>query len=202
MPSDAAWRTYDRAWSRLRRGDARAAVQLLCEHLARPDLPPDAEADLRHLLGRAFDELGDEEGMVREWVAVRRLDETLDPPRPRLSAEAFERCAEAALDELPVELRERLDRVAVVMDDRPSEAMIRDGIDPRILGLYSGVPYPQRSVLGSGAFPEVIYLFVRNLEAEARSERQLVEQIRITVVHETAHYFGLSDEELAGMGLA
>lgn len=202
MSPDPVTRAYERAWRSLRGGDADAAVRILRDGLAAPGLTPADEADLRHLLGRALEDVGDDAGMVREWLAVRRLDEALDPPRPRLDPEEFERRATAALRELPSELRERLKSVAIVIDERPGEAMVRDGVDPRILGLYSGVPYPDRSVLGAGAFPEVIYLFSRNLEAEVGDKRELAEQIRITVVHETAHYFGLSDDELAGMGLA
>ena len=202
MTADPAGRAYDRAWHLLSDGDAATAARTLRDALARPALAPVDEADLRHLLGRALDALGDEEGMVREWMNVRRLDEELDPPAPRLDPEEFERRAAAALEELPEELRERLKSVAIVIDGRPSAGMVRDGVDPRILGLYTGVPYPDRSVLGSGAFPEVIYLFSRNLEAEVEDDRELAEQIRITVAHETAHYFGLDDDDLARLGLA
>ena len=202
MSADPAGRAYDRAWRLLGDGDAATAARTLRDALSRPALAPADEADLRHLLGQALDALDDEVGMVREWLAVRRLDEELVPPAPRLDPEEFERRAAAALEELPEELRRRLEGVAIVIDDRPSKGMVRDGVDPRILGLYSGVPYPDRSVLGSGAFPEVIYLFSRNLEAEVGGDRELAEQIRITVAHETAHYFGLDDDDLAGMGLA
>ena len=202
MSPDPVTRAYERAWRTLRDGDAGSAARILRDGLAAPGLTPADEADLRHLLGRALEDVGDEAGMVREWLAVRRLDKALDPPRPRLDPEEFERRATAALQELPSELRERLESVATFVDDRPGETLVRDGVDPQILGLYSAVPYPDWSVLGAGALPEVIYLFSRNLEAEVRDERELAEQIRITVVHETAHFFGLSDDELAGMGLA
>jgi predicted Zn-dependent protease with MMP-like domain len=199
--SDTATDACERAWDLLQSGSAREAARLLDRALRSPGLRPDDEADLRHLLGQAHEGLGDDGGMVREWLAVRRLDEGLDPPRSRILPEEFERYADAALRELPAGLRGRLRDVAIIIDERPSEDMVRDGIDPRLLGLYSGVPYPDQSMLGAAAFPEVIYLFQRNLEAEVADDRALAEQIRITVVHETAHYFGMSDEELARLGL-
>lgn len=199
--SQRAARAYERAWQLLSEGAVREAAGVLTGALRTPRLSRADEADLRHLLGRCYDELGDEDAMVGEWLTVRRLDRELDAPQPRLSPEEFEERVDAALRELPGDLRDRLGAVAIVVDERPGEAMVRDGIDPRILGLYSGVPYGQRSFFGGGAFPEVIYLFARNLEAEAADDRQLEHQIRITVVHETAHYFGLSDQELAALGL-
>jgi predicted Zn-dependent protease with MMP-like domain len=55
--------------------------------------------------------------------------------------------------------------------------------------------------MGGGGYPEVIHLFQRNLETEAVDEDDLAEEIRVTVIHETAHYFGMSDEELRRLGL-
>jgi len=60
---------------------------------------------------------------------------------------------------------------------------------------------PNQSTMGSASLPSVISLFQRNLEAEADDDAELREQIRITVIHETAHYFGLSDDDLERLGL-
>ena len=70
-------------------------------------------------------------------------------------------------------------------------------LDPRILGLYEGVALPDREGLaGRPALPDRIFLFQHNLEHEASTRAELVEQIRITVFHEVGHYFGFSDEDL------
>ena len=190
----------ERGWQLLEAGAAGEAAALLRSALERRPDPPD-EADLRHLLGRALDELGDEKGMVREWLLVRRLDEQLDPPRPMFSPDQFERVAAQALDELPADLLERLRDVPIIIDDRPSIGMVSDGIDPRLLGLFHGVPYPDQSTMFGTAAPWTIYLFQRNLEAETRGTDELANEIRVTVIHETAHYFGLSDADLARLGL-
>ncbi len=130
-----------------------------------------------------------------------RLDAAAEPDAPLMSHKRFEKIAEKALGELPDEILEWLANVPVLVDDRPSEAMVLDGIDPRILGLFSGVAVPDQSVLGGGPQNGVIHLFQRNLERETRDEEELADEIRITVLHETAHYFGYDEDDLERLGL-
>jgi len=182
-------------------GDPSEAVRLLRELLAGPPLDPLDEADARHLLGIACEEKGDRKGMVREWLATLRLDRANDPPQPRLSRDEFERLAAAALEELPEEVLAKLDDVPLIVEDRPSEAMVLEGLDPRTLGLFHGLALPERSVLGPGPDVGIIHLFQRNLEREAVDDEDLAEQIRITVLHETAHYFGASEDDMHRFGL-
>lgn len=191
----------DVAWALLRDGAAPEARRALQDLLEDPGLDELDEADARHLLGLVLEELGDSRGAVREWVRVLRLDRAADPARPLVSRRRFVEIAEEALEGLPPALLDRLHNVAVLVDDRPTEDMVRDGIDPRLLGLFSGVAMPDQSTLGGAPYPEVIHLFQRNLEAEVESKEELAEQIRITVLHETAHYFGLDDEQLERLGL-
>jgi predicted Zn-dependent protease with MMP-like domain len=196
-----AGRVLDDAWRLLEQRHTKDARRVLEALLTDGGLDRFEEADARHLLGSVLEELGDTGGMVREWLLVRELDAADDPPRPRLSPSHFERVAERALEELPPALREQLSNVAVLIDDRPSELLVRDGVDPRLLGMFSGVSMPDQSTLGGAPFPSVINLFQRNLEGEADDDAELTEQIRITVIHETAHYFGLSDDDLERLGL-
>ena len=193
--------TIREAWRQLDGGHAKDARRLLEDLLAGGGLGHRQEADARHLLGSTLEELGDYAGMVREWLVVRRLDEQADPPRRRFDAGRFEQIAESALAELPPQLREQLGNVAVIIDDRPSEALVRDGVDPRLLGMFSGVSMPHQSSFGGAPFPEIIHIFQRNIEAGAGSDQELAEQIRITVIHETAHYFGFDEDGLARLGL-
>ena len=181
-------------------GDAKRAVKLLREVVARDDLAIDEEADARWLLGAALEERHDHKGTVREWLAVLRLDKAAEPKESMMPAARFEEVAEKALRELPDEVIEWLANVPILVEERPSEAMVLEGTDPRILGLYSGVPMPGQSVLGppSGS---VIQLFRRNLERDAHDEEDLADEIRITVLHETAHYFGYDEDDLDRLGL-
>jgi len=182
-------------------GEAGEAARLLRELLAGPPLDPLDEADARHLLGVACDEKGDAKGMAKEWLATLRLDESNDGPHPRLSRAEFERLAADALDELPDEILARLGNVPVFVEDRPSEALVLEGLDPRTLGLFHGIAMPDQSVLGPGPDVGVIHLFQRNLERDAPDDDELAEQIRITVLHETAHYFGAGEQDMHRFGL-
>ena len=85
----------------------------------------------------------------------------------------------------------------VFVEDRPSEALVLEGLDPRTLGLFHGIAMPDQSVLGPGPDAGLIHLFQRNLEREGRGQDDLAEQIRITVLHETAHYFGADEQRHA-----
>jgi predicted Zn-dependent protease with MMP-like domain len=81
----------------------------------------------------------------------------------------------------------------------PSEALVGDGIDPRLLGLFQGTPMPDDGALA----PSVtnILLFRGNLQRACADADHLAEEIRITVLHETAHYFGLDEDDLEALGL-
>jgi len=182
-------------------GEPGEAARLLRELLAGPRLDPLDEADARHLLGIACEEKGDAKGMVKEWLATLRLDEANDGPQPRLSRAEFERLAGAALDELPEEILARLGNVPVFVEDRPSEALVIEGLDPRTLGLFHGIAMPDQSVLGPGPDVGVIHLFQRNLEREVPDDDELGEEIRVTVLHETAHYFGAGEQDMHRFGL-
>ncbi len=182
-------------------GEPGEAARLLRELLAGPPLDPLDEADARHLLGVACEEKGDAKCMVKEWMATLRLDASNDPARPRLKRKEFEQLAADALDELPDDILARLGNVPVFVEDRPSESLVLEGLDPRTLGLFHGIAMPDQSALGPGPDVGVIHLFQRNLEREVPEDDELAEQIRITVLHETAHYFGAGEQDMHRFGL-
>ncbi len=183
-------------------GEADAAAARLRALLSAGGLAPAAEADARYLFGRALGACGDREAMSREWGLVLRLDAAAAPQHPLMSVEEFHAVAEAALAELPRELLDELRNVAVMIDERPSPMMVADGIDPRILGLYHGVPLNRRSVSFGAPYSDTIHLFRANLERVCATRGELERHIRVTVLHETAHFFGYSEGQLRSMGLA
>jgi predicted Zn-dependent protease with MMP-like domain len=186
----------------LAEGDARAAAARLHALLREGGLAPGFEAEARYLLGSALRADGDREGMAREWIRVLDLDAASARPRPLLTDEEFEAVAQAALDELPQALLDELNGVAILIEDRPSPGMVADGIDPRILGLYHGVPLNRRSASFGAPYADTIHLFRANLERVFTTRDSLVAHIRVTVLHETAHFFGYSEGQLRSMGLA
>ena len=186
----------------LAEGDARAAAERLRAVVSTGGLAPGLEADARYLLGRALGACGDRDGMTLEWGRVLGLDAVASRRRPLLTPEEFESVAQAALDELPQELLDELRGVGIMIEDRPSPEMVADGIDPRILGLYHGVPMNRRSASFGAPYADTIHLFRANLERVFATRAALVEHIRVTVLHETAHFFGYSEGQLRSMGLA
>ena len=106
----------------------------------------------------------------------------------------FEELVGEALDSIPPELGQLMDNVAV---------FVEDGRSPNLLGLYHGVPLTKRDAGYAGmVMPDRITIFRRPLLATCRTEAELVEQIRITVVHEVAHHFGIDDDRLTDLGWA
>ncbi len=160
---------------------------------------PALQADSLHLLGRVHEARGDRDKMIAVWQEVRQLDAKAPAPAVEISEDELERLAVAALAELPDDVRARLERVPILIDDLPSAELVADGLDPRLLGLFQGTPMPDDGELA----PSVtnILLFRRNLERGARDLDHLAEEVRITVLHETAHYFGLEEEDLERIGL-
>ncbi len=156
-------------------------------------------ADALHLLGRVHELTGDRATMIAAWQEVRRLDLAADPGPLEISEDAVEQIALATLAELPPPIHEKLERVPILIDDLPSDALVADGIDPRLLGLFQGTPMPDDGALA----PTVtnILLFRKNLQRACVDAEHLAEEIRITVLHETAHYFGLDEADLEAMGL-
>ena len=106
----------------------------------------------------------------------------------------FEELVAKALDDLPHWVRERLENVDVIIEDRPQPAQ------RHLLGLYEGIPLTRRGTGYSGVLPDRITLFRPALERAATSEEQLKALIRHTVVHEVAHFFGISDQRLNELG--
>jgi predicted Zn-dependent protease with MMP-like domain len=104
----------------------------------------------------------------------------------------FDDAVRAALDELPPEIAAALQNVAVVVEDENPE-------DPDVFGLYHGVPLPERGDV-AGLPPDTISIYRRPLEAAFPHPRELRDEIRITVLHELAHYFGFDEERIAELG--
>ncbi len=106
---------------------------------------------------------------------------------------AFEEHVRAALDSLPPELASGLKNVAVVVADEHPE-------DPDLFGLYEGIPLIERDSGGFAELPDRITIYRLPLEESFTDPTVLEEEIRITVLHELAHYFGLDEDRIAELG--
>jgi predicted Zn-dependent protease with MMP-like domain len=113
----------------------------------------------------------------------------------------FYELVERAVDGLPPELSRLLDNVAIVVDDWPdySTPLVSGGPGETLYGLYEGVPLTERGAGYYGVLPDKITIFRGPLERDFAKD-ELEEQVRITVVHEIAHYFGFDEERLEELG--
>ena len=108
-----------------------------------------------------------------------------------VSRERFEELVGQALDALPAWVHEQLDNIVVTVEDRPPADQ------PRLLGLYHGVPLSRRGIHYSNALPDTVTLYRSTIEASSGpDEAALTRVIAHTVAHEIAHHFGISDERL------
>ena len=108
------------------------------------------------------------------------------------------------VDRLPRRFREQLRNVEFVVEKRPSITLLRaEGLDPShdaLYGIYQGVPLPDRSSLDLPLLPDKITIFAEPLLEDFPNPDALREEIRLTVLHEIAHYFGMDEEEIEDLG--
>jgi len=111
-----------------------------------------------------------------------------------VSMDRFEELVGDALDDLPDSLAARIDNVVVVVERaHPTEDL---------LGLYEGTPLTEREDYGMLELPDTITLYCDAICQVSASQEEIVEQVRVTVVHEVAHHFGLDDDALDDLGWA
>jgi predicted Zn-dependent protease with MMP-like domain len=121
----------------------------------------------------------------------------------KVSDKEFDRIVKRAIRRIPEELRRHLDNVLISVRKRPSEEMLEEMEVPpgeELLGFFSGVPLVDQSVTDPPLFSDTIFIFQEPLEAMCETVEELEEEIELTVVHEIAHYFGISEERLEELG--
>ncbi len=122
-----------------------------------------------------------------------------------VSRRRFEELVGRALDLLPPEFQAHLENVSVVIEDRPPADLLEEmGMDPgdpedTLFGLYEGVPLIERRH-DEALLPDRITIFRGPLLDWAESEEEIVEEVRVTVLHEIGHFFGMDEERLGELG--
>jgi predicted Zn-dependent protease with MMP-like domain len=114
-----------------------------------------------------------------------------------MGPEDFEALVDNALDAIPDEIASLVRNVVVLVEDEPPEGEPDD-----LLGLYDGVALTERDGSWAPELPDRIFLFRGPLLDMCDDEDDLIEEIRITVVHEVAHHFGIDDDRLHDLGYA
>ncbi|AGN20407.1 metallopeptidase family protein [Corynebacterium glutamicum] len=111
-----------------------------------------------------------------------------------VSDERFEELVDLAFDQVPQQFLDHMRNVVLLIEDFNPDS-------PYILGLYHGVALTERT-FNHGGLPDSITIYKGALQNYCNSEEQLVEQVRVTVLHEIGHYFGLGEEDLHRLGYA
>jgi len=115
-----------------------------------------------------------------------------------MTREHFVEVVEEALDSLPQEFRSRIRNVAVLVEDIPPNQPLPQAGQPRrlVLGVFHGVPTTKKSIFDLPTGPDHIVLYQKNIEAVCSGESEVRKQIRLTVIHELGHYFGMNEDQL------
>lgn len=111
----------------------------------------------------------------------------------------FEKLVKEAVMALPKHIREKMDNVAIVIEEKPSEEQLQKTgtkIKGLLLGLYEGIPKTTWGRNFSGKLPDKITIFQKPIENLASSSEELAELVKYTVWHEIAHHFGFDEERI------
>jgi predicted Zn-dependent protease with MMP-like domain len=119
-----------------------------------------------------------------------------------MDRERFEKLVDAAITELPDEFQEKLTNVVVIVERRPSRALLDEMEIPpgdTLFGLYEGTPLTERG-FEPPLHPDRIRIFQEPIEEVCENDNEIKEEIRTTIMHEVAHFFGIDDDDLEEMG--
>jgi predicted Zn-dependent protease with MMP-like domain len=120
-----------------------------------------------------------------------------------VSRRRFERLVEEAIRDIPEPFNSRLENVAIVVEERPRPSQLASlgmGAGMTLLGLYEGIPLTARGDSYNLVAPDKITLFRRPIMDICTTPDEIRAQVRTTVLHEVAHFYGIDDEELDRMG--
>jgi predicted Zn-dependent protease with MMP-like domain len=186
------WPRRERAAVLLDLGRFDEAIAALDDVLAAAKLrDPEERASIHHDRGLCLDRVGRTGDADRAFGCATHLapDDFFVPER--LPAAEFDALVEHALDHIPEGFRKYLQQTVVTVDDYPPPGTE----DPFVLGVYHGVPRPQRGAT-SQHDPDTIVIFKRSHEVACRDRKKLEDEVVRTVVHEIAHHFGIEHEEM------
>ena len=117
-----------------------------------------------------------------------------------MTRDRFQELVQEAIDSIPRRFAAEIKNVAILIEDRPARQLLEEmemEEDEVLLGLYQGVPLPERQWAHGNTLPDQITLFQRSIEEDCEGdEDEIVVAIGETLIHELGHYFGLSEEEI------
>lgn len=116
-----------------------------------------------------------------------------------MTRDHFRKLVEEALDSLPARYHRLVENVAVVIEDYPTDEGPPDARgedDDLLMGIFDGVPLTERSFFAGEPMPSRVVLYQKNIEAVCDTDDEIREEVRLTVLHELGHYFGMDEDQL------
>jgi len=178
-------------------------ARALAKAVVDADDDEEAVADAWYTMGLVEEGAGEEKAKRRAWLKVYDSDAKMAVAKSGFVSDEDEvlAMAQTAVEELPLKARKLLKNVPILVADVPSREEVSEGLDPRVLGVFRGTSLPDTETLGAGAGLTQIVLYRNNLQRVAPDDASLADEVRTTLLHETGHFFGLDEEELAAMSL-
>lgn len=113
-----------------------------------------------------------------------------------MDSQQFDAAVARAIETLPLEFQERLDNVVISVQQGADSSLLEELEAEELFGVYIGTPLTERGYHDTFLLPDQILLFQGPLAAACETEEELTEEIRVTLVHEIGHFFGLSEDEI------
>lgn len=174
------------------------------KELRRAILTEDEWAEAHYWLGRVLEFQGRYPQAMVSFQKAQALDrEHYQAPR-RIRDEDLDAVMQDAIAGLPDRIRTAIDDVPVLVEEYPTEEMLRETdppLPPDILGIFTGTALLHRSVAHSGTAPSTIHIFRRNIEHFVGEREEVVDELRVTLLHEIGHSLGMDEEQLETLGL-
>lgn len=161
-------------------------------------------AGIHDLLSRIHAHLGNDDESTEHAIAAAELDPDAFPLPLTMSDEEFDAIVHRSLEELPEEVRDKLEEIPVIVDALPSAELLAGSdppLSPDILGLFVGRSLLERSHSDLPGMPPSIHIFRLNLLRDCPGEDDLVREIRTTVQHEVGHLMGGDEGRLEDWGI-
>ncbi len=183
---------------------ARGQLALAREQLQAAVAGDPGLADAHYSLARLYEDAGDHAAQVQHDLRVLELDAAAHRRAglgSRRDLALIEEAASRTLEALPEPFASRLREVPVVLEPRPSRALVEEGFDPRALGLFEGPDDFGRSAFLVTEQPTRIVVFFANLLDAYTHDDDVRDQVEVTLLHEIGHFFGLDEEQVDALGL-
>ena len=162
-------------------------------------------AEAHYWLGRVLEWRGRYPEAMVSFQRAWGFDKEQYAVPERLGEDDLDAVVHDAIEQLPPRIKQALDDVAILVEEYPDEELLKETdppLPPDLLGLFSGATHAQRTMsTASGVPPGTIHVFRRNIEHFGGTRDDVVDELRVTLLHEIGHALGMDEDELHRLGL-